>query len=302
MNPDGNEPFVAIGQGRSKRSLRDTELVLRSASIPFVVEPRGSAWVLGVRPEDVERARRELADYSREESQRPTHEPIELRPATWWWQSVVLYVAILIVAHLFATHSAFDENWYTAGRAHAESIRSGGWWRTITALFLHTGVPHLSSNLLYGSIFAGLVAYTRGGGVAFLGVLAAGAMGNAINAFAQDPGHLSVGASTAVFGAVGLLCGTEWRRRAYLKVDRMRRFGPLFLGVVLFSWLGVGENPEVDRIDVFAHVFGVVAGIALGAFSASLPEAWARSIKVQSLATLAIVALVGGAWLIAFAA
>lgn len=294
------DPWTVVGSGRSKRILRDAELVLRAQNIPFVIEPSGERWILGVPHEFASRAHAELVDFTREEDERVVVPELKLQAGAFWWQATVLYLATLIIAHLFATHHAFERDWYSVGAAHAASIRSGEAWRTITALYLHTGVPHLSSNLLYGTLFGGLVAYARGGGIAFAAMLLAGALGNTINAFAQDPSHLSVGASTAVFGAVGLLCGTELRRRTYLKVTGMRRYGPLFLALIIFSWLGIGESPEVDRIDVFAHAFGVITGILLGVGLASLPERWIGDRRVQLIAGSSALSVAIGAWAVAF--
>ncbi|MEX1023470.1 MAG: rhomboid family intramembrane serine protease [Planctomycetota bacterium] len=296
---ENSDPWVVVGQARSKRALRDAELVLRSQGIPFVLEPRDGAYVLGVPHASAEVAQRELTRFATEERE---HVPESVQPVQtgiYWWHGVVLYAATLILGHVFATARAFGFDWYANGSADAGRIRAGEAWRTVTSLCLHSDVPHLGSNLLYGALFGGLVAYANGGGVAFLAMLLAGALGNAINALAQDPSHLSVGASTAVFGAVGLLSGSEWRRRVLLRAGPMRRFAPVFLALALFAWLGIGENPEVQRIDVFAHAFGVLAGLGLGVALAALPDGTAKHPGVQRLAGGAALVLVAAAWAVA---
>ena len=42
-----------------------------------------------------------------------------------------------------AGYSIFGQNWFDAGRVDGELIRGGEWWRTITALTLHSGARHL---------------------------------------------------------------------------------------------------------------------------------------------------------------
>src|SRR5207244_553503 len=69
----------------------------------------------------------------------------------------------------------------------------------------HADVGHLLANLIAGSILAVFLAQILGGGVTWLSVLASGAIGNAVNALFQPPSHTAIGASTAVFGAIGIL-------------------------------------------------------------------------------------------------
>ena len=90
-------------------------------------------------------------------------------------------------------------------------------------------------------------------------ILASGIFGNLMNAFAYETGHLSVGASTAVFGAVGILCafqavnaaktGKGWKRTALV-------FGS---GVALLVFLGTSA-----RSDLAAHLFGFFSGALMG--------------------------------------
>ena len=98
-----------------------------------------------------------------------------------------------------------------------------------------------------------------GSGVGWLMILASGIFGNLMNALAYETGHMSVGASTAVFGAVGILCafqavnaartGKGWKRTALV-------FGS---GLALLAFLGTSA-----RSDVGAHLFGFLCGVLMG--------------------------------------
>lgn len=144
------------------------------------------------------------------------------------------------------------------------------WWRAVTALTLHGDVAHLMGNIVAGVCFGLLVNQSFRPGLGWMLVLAAGAAGNAANALFQTE-HASLGASTAVFGALGLLVGN-----AMLYGLRTRGFGamrrkllPLVAGVVVLLFLGMGQPG--DNTDVMAHIFGFVVGIPLG-----LAGAWVR--------------------------
>jgi hypothetical protein len=98
-----------------------------------------------------------------------------------------------------------------------------------------------------------------------------GAAGNALNAwFYRGEAHVSIGASTAVFGALGLLVGAEFFARLARAETRSRwqLIVPLGAGFALLAFLGVGE--EHRRVDYMAHFWGFTAGLALGAFGTAL--------------------------------
>ena len=77
--------------------------------------------------------------------------------------------------------------------------------RLVTALTLHADWQHLLGNLLIGGIFISRLCRDLRSGPAWLLLLASGALGNLANAWLQNPAHRAVGASTAIFGAVGML-------------------------------------------------------------------------------------------------
>ena len=76
---------------------------------------------------------------------------------------------------------------------------------------------------------------------------------------------VSLGASTAVFGALGILSGIGIVEnfRETVRLPWLRIVAPLLAGIVLLGWLG-GAAPG-DGVDVFGHVFGFCAGVVAGA-------------------------------------
>jgi membrane associated rhomboid family serine protease len=150
--------------------------------------------------------------------------------------------------------------WFERGSADAERILLGELWRTVTALSLHADLPHVLANALFGALFLGAVCGALGAGVGCALVLLSGAGGNLLNALFQSSHHVSVGASTAVFGAVGLLSGLAVARRRRQQSQRRHAWLPIGAGLAILAMLGTTGA----RTDLWAHLFGLLAGGVLG--------------------------------------
>ena len=164
--------------------------------------------------------------------------------------------------------AAEPSRWFSVGNASAEAILRGQWWRTVTALTLHADLLHLTGNVVAALIFISAVGRSLGPGLGALAILLAAASANLLTALVHRAGHLSVGASTATFAALGILAGVgAWRRWRSLPLRR-RAWLPIGAGLGLFAMLGVGEHS-----DVFAHLFGLGVGCVLGIVAArALPR------------------------------
>ncbi|MBW2454660.1 MAG: rhomboid family intramembrane serine protease [Deltaproteobacteria bacterium] len=192
-------------------------------------------------------------------------------------------------------------SWFTHGRADALLLATEP-WRMITALTLHADAQHVLGNVISGSIFGAMLSRRIGPGGALFAMLLAGALGNAANALYHLPdGHRSIGASTAIFGAVGLLAavqlvldfGQRKKRDRYGVVDFL---APVVGGLALLGALGSGRHSDLG-----AHGFGFLSGVVLG-----LGAAWvirrqdARpSTTLQVVAALSAFAIIGGSWALA---
>src|SRR5690606_10788519 len=149
-------------------------------------------------------------------------------------------------------------------------------------------------NAVAGALFLAGTFRAFGAGVGSLLVLAAGAGGNLLNAWLRAGGHVSVGASTAVFGALGLLAGRALRRGRARGLRGRAAFVPIAAALALLAMIGT----EGERVDLWAHAWGLVVGVGLGAAALPLvPHLAAR--PVQWGAGALALALVAGAWLAA---
>lgn len=259
-----------------KRKLKIWMLVLQSRQIPCRSEKRDHKYQLLVPADQYQNACQELQQYETENHNWPPPPPVERKlhentAATIW---ILILVAIFHnitqqQINLFGHHPV---NWAELGNAHAEKILNGEWWRLVTALTLHSGFLHLVSNMALGGIFMVRLCRLLGSGRAWFLVLCAGSLGNLLNALVQSPDHRSIGASTAVFGAVGLLATINM---LHFRNNLRHRWPlPLAAALGLLALLGAsGENTDIG-----AHLFGFLSGIGLGLvsefFTQGLKQPW----------------------------
>ena len=189
-------------------------------------------------------------------------------PSSWakhpaGWLYVLLWAGSLIVIFKMQTEDRFISDRFAS--SSIAFIGNGEWWRPFTALFLHGDGAHIIGNLASGAVFGILVAKSIGARKGWLMILLAGTLGNALTSAVTYPQpFVSLGASTAVFGALGILSGIGLVEncREEVRMPYVRVLAPLLAGMVLLGLLG-GANPG-EGVDVFGHVFGFSAGIVSG--------------------------------------
>ena len=163
-------------------------------------------------------------------------------------------------------------------------LQHGEWWRMVTALTLHADVAHLSANVLGGVFFAVFVNRGFGVGLGWVLILLSGILGNLSTAMVYFPAeHHSMGASTAIFGALGLLVGDALVAgivHGRFEIFRTRVI-PVVGGFVLLALLGAGDV----RTDTVAHFGGFLMGFCVGFAAARILE-WKQPGKLLDGALL----------------
>ena len=273
----------------------DYALVLSSAGLTcFQVKNDSSGWSLWVAESAFETALRSLEKYGAEN---PGRTPPETPPPPPVGQKTTsgVWVSLLLLASFLATGSdeAFRSLAGLCG-ASAKDILNGDLYRTATALMLHATPAHLAGNIVGIALFGTAVCRITGAGVGWLTILLTGIVGNLLNAFLFRSGHLSVGASTAVFGAVGILSAYQFHQKRSLPEKRIKSWLPLAGGLALLGLLGAGRHS-----DLTAHLFGFAAGLMAGLI-------YARSVKrplgsrYQVWCLTAAVVILAGSWFWAY--
>lgn len=273
----------------------ELRLVLEAAGIAARANHHRGWWTLTVDASDAATAEAELEEY-RNENLSQSNPAIQVAQAHGGGGlGVMVYSAVIISIALLTLPWGMGWNLFSPGQMQAGLVMSGEVWRTVTALTLHLDEGHLASNIVFGILFGYLAGRTLGGGVAWLSIVIAGALGNLANAFVQPPEHNSIGASTAVFAALGILVADALRIRKSTRESLLHRWSPIVGGIMLLSFIGVGGG----RVDVIAHVTGFLAGLIIGWTSSRIPQRWLASRRVQQAAGIATLALVAIAWGIA---
>jgi len=307
---DLTEPWTAIEPGRivaglspllTRERARLWALVLDARGVPCCLEkPEPGGWELHVPHEQLRRAMEEIGRYE----ERNRNWPPPLPPPRPMVENTLSTLSVLILLATFHNVVRLDlilpggisPDWLEAGSARAARILEGDWWRIVTSLTLHRDVAHLLGNLCIGGVFVFLLCRELGSGLAWSLIIAAGGLGNLVNALVQSANHDSVGASTAVFGTVGILASLSMvRYRHHLQ----KRWGlPVASAISLLTLLGT----EGKNTDLGAHFFGFLAGVLIGLLAEHLI---ARRGHPGSLLN-ALLALIAGltvavAWLTALA-
>ena len=288
---------VTIYSSTKHAKCRERTLVLDAVGIDYRLERTAGAYALIVQTRDEARARGELEAHERENQEWLTPEPPPSIKANGW-SGVLVYCVLLLAVAMLQRRYVFGCDWLAAGRMQAGLVCQGEWWRTVTALTLHTDGSHLVANLAFGILFGVFVGQLLGSGFAWFSILIAGACGNALNAWVQPPTHNAVGASTALFAALGLLSAYTWRRSQQTEHRWTRRLAPLVGGVALLGLTGSGG----EGTDVIAHLTGFFSGLLLGAVYGTLANRLRLNARMQlAFASLAI-GLLTFAWLSALRA
>lgn len=259
------EPRAEAGVYATTADGFDHGLVALAMGSPFWLVECEAGHRLLVPPMAAERVREQLAIYDRENFGWPP--PRGREPAAQAGRfASALFVSSLWALSVLAVFAAQGE-WpglVSAGALDARGLFGDSeWWRPATALFLHADLGHVSSNVAGGVFLFStvLAAFGRGRGA---GLLALAAMaGNVAAAAIHYPtDYRSIGASTAVFAALGLLTGRAVRVVGQDYGSRRWRamLTPLAAGLTMLALFGAGEQ----RVDVLAHATGFAAGLLAG--------------------------------------
>jgi len=234
-------------------------LVLQAMEIDHAVERDVLVWRVLVPEHEEARAREQLQLYEAEnQAARSTIKHMPPQPGAVI--GAVIWAYVLLTVFALQGRYGFGFDWVAAGRVDVAAIRGGEWWRAVTALTLHADAAHLFVNIGMGAVFGGLLAREVGVGLAWLLILIGGTVGNLMNVLVQRPWHTAIGASTAVFAALGLLAAYLWTGKRLIRDSWARRWAPVVGAVLLLAWLGTGG----ERTDIVAHLTGFLAGFGMG--------------------------------------
>ncbi|MCL1979480.1 MAG: rhomboid family intramembrane serine protease, partial [Proteobacteria bacterium] len=199
-----------------------------------------------------------LGEYQRENVRWPSRPPPVPASSARFQPTVPV---LLCLAFFFAHTGTWTPTnpWFVRGALDSGAvIGHGEWWRLITALTLHADLSHLAGNCLIGGMVIHPLARMIGFGQCWLLLILTGALDNLANICIRQQPHLSVGFSTSVFAAIGILTGLQLARAQTRSIKALLL--PLGAGAGLLAFLG----SEGARTDLGAHLFGFSCGFVCG--------------------------------------
>lgn len=302
---EASDPLVVdprLPETPRKREAEEWALVLQAEGLTVVVVRGGSdargerdrPWTVAVPPDAVERAAASLSAWKAERALPPPPEEPALVFTLPSPNEVALSLAsasLLVAFHLGLERAGRLADFIDRGENQAALVLTGELHRCLTALTLHADLAHAAGNALFGTVFLAALAGRLGLGLALACFVATGTVGNLADALYHRAAHSTVGASTGVFGLVGVLTGlAAWRRHERGARGR-GAWVALGAGLALVAMLG-GAGPKVA---LAAHLFGLgtgaLAGIALAYPFARRPRPGTAAQLAAVLASAAALAL-----------
>lgn len=255
--------LVPVGMWPSLGEASEHALVVLAMNLECWVLPAQGNYAVLADPAHAGAIRHEYELYAAEQAER--REPVDHPLFPVGLDLLLAWMLTLLGAFLWQMRDgSLAERFCNSSLA---VIDGGEWWRPFTSLFLHADVAHLLGNLAIGGIFCIVAAKMTGAWRAWPLILAAGTIANFLNAWLRYPeAYQSLGASTATFGALGILVGHStrlaWRHRNYREFRPL--VAPLLAGLMMLTWWGTsGENTDVG-----GHFLGAACGTVLGMLAA----------------------------------
>jgi len=182
---------------------------------------------------------------------------------------------ILFFIHLISGPSGMNGPLINVGLLSIREVFNGEWWRPITALTLHGDIGHLLSNCMFLIVFIPHICYRLGATITWMLILASGIAGNITTCFFYDSPHRSLGASTSVFAALGILAGLAVIVKLRERQTKLA-YKAFIAGVAMLAITGL--NPDTD---ILAHIFGFFYGFIFAAVGYLLSDRISIKIKAS---------------------
>ena len=250
--------MIPLFPGLTGKQAETYALVLSALGIHYRIQQQARTWEISVIDHDIEKALTAIKTYQ-QENKDPVRPPRNTVPHFTRTYTGLFVAALLLAVHVAITGRQVHDPVARFYGASARHILDGEIYRCVTALMIHADTMHLMGNMAGIALFGTAVCSITGWGAGWLTILVSGVAGNLMNAFFFKTGHLSIGASTAVFGALGILSGHQVIKKLGLPGQRLKALLPLGGGMALLGLLGSSAHS-----DIMAHLFGFLCGMGIG--------------------------------------
>ena len=169
-------------------------------------------------------------------------------------------------------------------------VVEGEWWRLATAVFLHGNLIHL--------LFNSLVLFDLGpaveemyGTARYLVLYFLAGIAGSLASLLWHPFAVSVGASGALFGLIGVMIAYGYRHRTALGAQVKTMY-------VRWAIYGLVFGFFIPGIDNAAHIGGLLAGLVFGALVSDTPSFQRTSILAWRFASYAVLLVIAISFLL----
>ncbi|MEG1313086.1 MAG: rhomboid family intramembrane serine protease [Bacilli bacterium] len=156
-------------------------------------------------------------------------------------------------------HLILGNNWGILteyGRLNGADIFAGQWWRLITSIFLHAGIPHLIVNMI-ALLIVGFIVEEKIGSKRYVITFMGSGIISALFTMTHTNG--AVGASGAIYGIIGAMMVIFAKESSYI-VCKMS----LIKWILLILYLILPNLSGI--VTIIAHISGLFSGIIITLF------------------------------------
>lgn len=136
-------------------------------------------------------------------------------------------------------------------------VYQGQWWRVFCAQFIHIGFFHILMNMYFLNTIGPIFERLYGPRNFLIIYLVSGVVGNLFTYAFGSTSSVSAGASTSLYGLLGLAIGIMI---TYKNDEILRSFGASFVSVVVINLIYSFLMP---RVGVLGHLGGFIGGLVL---------------------------------------
>lgn len=146
-------------------------------------------------------------------------------------------------------------------------VLDGQVYRLISAMFLHVYFMHIFGNLITTFMFLSRIEYTFGWVKTLIIYLVCGICGNIFSVLCSATG-VKAGASTALFGIIGIIIGyiiINWNGLDLIGPAMKCQIWCTALLIIIFIFIFTPSSSEGLSIDYYGHLGGFLAGVWISA-------------------------------------
>jgi membrane associated rhomboid family serine protease len=198
--------------------------------------------------------------------------------------NLIHYIGAVTAGPVFVGPDGLRYTGLIPGGTMYPGVADGGWYRLITAMFIHYGLLHLLMNMWALWVLGRQLEAALGRG-RFLALYLLAGIGGNVAAYLFSPGALTAGASTSLFGLFA----------AYAIV--VRRLGGSLSSVLPVLAINLFITFAIPGISIAGHLGGLITGALVAAGLAYAPRTARTQVQLAVmagvLALLAFLTIVG---------